>query len=499
MQERIAKEIQHGRFLAKHRAGEIWNWESRAGKLRWARRVKMLSKHLGPGMTVLELGCGSGYFTRELARSGADIAAIDVSPELLEIARANCSAPNVRYEIQNACALSYPDAVFDLVVGSSVLHHLEIEEALREIYRVLKPGGAICFTEPNMLNPQIAIQKNVPWLKRKLGDSPDETAFFRWPLRRLLEQTGYRDVQIEPFDFLHPKTPVPLVDRVNALSRFLENMPVLSEFAGSLYVRAVKSSATVVQDEEAKDRAATLRNRARLAANTNLLFWYRELYRDQFKHFANPAALSILEIGSGTSPLKQFLSNVVTSDVLDLDYLDLVFDCHEIDKLDAIKDNSLDVITLTNVLHHLKSPILFLNAAAAKLRSGGKVIATEPFFSVLSTPIFKYLHHEAVDCCIAEPGLKRVYGPLASANQALSWLIFFRRREWLERLSESYDVASLSVRPFTALSYMMTGGISRKLPVPGFLYRALFPIDLALSRHFPRFCAAFFSVTLTRR
>ncbi len=115
-------------------------------------------------------------------------------PELLEIATANCSAPNIRYEIQNAYALSYPDGVFDSVVGSSVLHHLEIEEALREIYRVLQAGGAIYFTEPNMLNPQIAIQKNVPWVKRRLGDSPDETAF----------------------------------------------VPVISEFAGSLYIRAIK-------------------------------------------------------------------------------------------------------------------------------------------------------------------------------------------------------------------------------------------------------------------
>jgi len=240
MQDHVTKEIRHGRFLAKYGAGEIWNWESPAGKLRWARRVKMLSKHLGAGMRVLELGCGTGYFTRELARSRADIVAIDVSPELLEIARANCSGRNVRYEIQNASALSYPDAVFDSVVGSSVLHHLEIEEALREIHRVLKAGGTIYFTEPNMLNPQIAVQKNVPWVKRKLGDSPDETAFFRWPLRRLLEQTGYRDVRIDPFDFLHPKTPVPLVGRLDVVGRFLENVPVISEFAGSLYIRAIK-------------------------------------------------------------------------------------------------------------------------------------------------------------------------------------------------------------------------------------------------------------------
>src|SRR5881409_1513267 len=240
MQERIAKEVQHGRFLAEHGAGEIWNWESPAGKLRWARRVKMLSGHLGVGMTVLEFGCGTGYFTRELARSEADIVAIDVSRELLAIARENCSAPNIRYELQNACALTYSDGTFDSVVGSSVLHHLEIEQALREIHRVLKPGGTIHFTEPNMLNPQIAIQKNVPWIKRKLGDSPDETAFFRWPLRRLLEATGYHEVRIAPFDFLHPRTPVTLVGRLNSLGRVLENVPVLSEFAGSLYIRAVK-------------------------------------------------------------------------------------------------------------------------------------------------------------------------------------------------------------------------------------------------------------------
>ncbi len=240
MQERIAREIQHGRFLAEHGAGEIWNWEGPAGQLRWERRVKMLSEHLRPGMTVLELGCGTGYFTQELARSGADVVAIDVSPELLAVARAGYSAPNVRYEIQNACTLSYPDVIFDSVIGSSVLHHLEIAKGLREIYRVLKPRGAIYFTEPNMLNPQIALQKNIPWIKRKLGDSPDETAFFRWQLRRLLERTGYRDVRIDPFDFLHPKTPAPLIDRVDALGRFLESVPLISEFAGSLYIRAVK-------------------------------------------------------------------------------------------------------------------------------------------------------------------------------------------------------------------------------------------------------------------
>ena len=255
----------------------------------------------------------------------------------------------------------------------------------------------------------------------------------------------------------------------------------------------------VEHSDKTQDRAVTLRNRARLGANQNLLFWYRELYRDQFKGFPDWATLSVLEVGSGTSPLKQFLPNVVTSDVLDLDYLDLVFDCHEIDKFDAIRDESIDVITVTNVLHHLKSPVAFLNRAANKLKPNGQVIATEPFFSTLSTPIFKYLHHERVDFEIAEPEVKNVRGPLASANIALPWLIFFRRRDWADDLSENYDVANASVRFFSAVSYMATGGISHKLPVPTWLYRAFFPVDLFLSRRFPRLCASFFTIVLSRR
>jgi ubiquinone/menaquinone biosynthesis C-methylase UbiE len=237
---RLRREIQHGRYLIEHGAGDVWNWESPAGRLRWKRRVRMLTSDLRPGANVLELGCGTAYFTRELADTGAAITAIDISPELLEAARASCPAQNVKFEVQNAYELSYANASFDLVVGSSVLHHLELGRAISEIYRVLKPGGVIRFTEPNMLNPQIAVQKNIPAVKKRLGDSPDETAFFRWPLQRRLEQTGFRDVKIEPFDFLHPQTPARWISVVDKLSNALEKTPLMREIAGSLYIRALK-------------------------------------------------------------------------------------------------------------------------------------------------------------------------------------------------------------------------------------------------------------------
>lgn len=240
MEARLQREIEHGRYLVRSGAGEIWNWEGPAGRLRWKRRVQMLIGHLRPGMKVLELGCGTAYFTKELALTGASISAIDISPDLLAEARHNCPASNVTFEVQNAYQLSYSDASFDSVVGSSVLHHLEINEALRQIHRVLRPGGIICFTEPNMLNPQIAVQKNVPAVKKRLGDSPDETAFFRWPLRRLLERVGFHDVRVTPFDFLHPKTPAKWIPIVQKLDRRLESIPLMREIAGSLYIRAKK-------------------------------------------------------------------------------------------------------------------------------------------------------------------------------------------------------------------------------------------------------------------
>src|SRR5262249_6339912 len=155
----------------------------------------------------------------------------------------------------------------------------------------------------------------------------------------------------------------------------------------------------------------TLCNRARLGANKNLLFWYRELYHDQVRDVPNPSTLSILEAGRGISPLTQFLSNIITSDVLDLDYLDLVFAFHEIDKLEAIKYKTSAVITLPNVLVQLKSPIPFLNCTASKLKTGVKVTATQHFFSVLSTPIINYLHPEPVDFRISEPVLGKVQRP----------------------------------------------------------------------------------------
>ena len=239
MDARLKNEIMHGRKIAAH-AGETWNWETPAGRLRWQRRVRMLSSELRPEMRVLEIGCGTGYLTRELVHTGAIITAIDISPDLLEKAQGEIVAGNVAFLCQNAYDLNFEESSFDAVVGSSVLHHLEVNEAISEIYRVLAPGGAVRFTEPNMLNPQIAAQKNIPAIKRALGDSPDETAFFRWGVSKRLRRAGFTSIAVEPFDFLHPQIPGRLVGPLVSFCHLLERLPLVREIAGSLYICAKK-------------------------------------------------------------------------------------------------------------------------------------------------------------------------------------------------------------------------------------------------------------------
>jgi 2-polyprenyl-3-methyl-5-hydroxy-6-metoxy-1,4-benzoquinol methylase len=239
---RAEHEIAHGRFLASSGAEAIWGWSTPAGQLRALRRADMIARgaDLHAGMNVLEVGCGTGLFTELLSKSGANLIAVDISPELLEQAGQRGLDPAkvkfvpARFE---DCALYGP---FDAVVGSSVLHHLEIEPSLRKIFDLLKPAGVMSFAEPNMLNPQIAIQKNIGWIKRRLGDSPDETAFVRWRLAKLLKRIAFEQIRITPFDWLHPVAPRLMIPTVRAIGAVMERIPVGREFAGSVHIRAVR-------------------------------------------------------------------------------------------------------------------------------------------------------------------------------------------------------------------------------------------------------------------
>jgi len=233
------QEVEHGKNIAAN-AEMIWGWGTPAGLSRAERRADYLISMatVKPGKKILEVGCGTGIYTEKLAKTDADIIAIDISPDLLAQARDKIKSPKVSFLESDLENLPFSDENFDAVVGVSILHHVNVIMALKEIRRVLKPGGSIVFSEPNMLNPQVALERNIPFIRKALYNSPEETAFLRWRLAKLITDAGFSEISIRPFDFLHPLTPKPLIKIVEYLGIIIEHIPILREFAGSLLITA---------------------------------------------------------------------------------------------------------------------------------------------------------------------------------------------------------------------------------------------------------------------
>jgi SAM-dependent methyltransferase len=191
---------------------------------------------LSESKKVLEIGCGTGNFTEIFSKSGATIIAVDISADLLKIARArNLNPEKVKFIEKpfEECTFHGP---FDAIIGSSVLHHLDIVPTLKKMYNLLKPSGTISFAEPNYLNPQIFIERKFRrWFP---SVSPDETAILSWKLSKELQKCGYVDIDIKPFDWLHPATPKRAIKIVNNISNIMERIAFLKNFAGSLYIKA---------------------------------------------------------------------------------------------------------------------------------------------------------------------------------------------------------------------------------------------------------------------
>ena len=128
------------------------------------------------GRRVLDLGCGNGASTRPLARRGAWVVGADVSPTLIRHARAyeRKEPLGALYVVGDAAALPFPDAGFDRVVADMVLMDLEDgEAALREVGRVLRPGGRFVTT---LFHPCFQITGGSSWL---IEDTDTETSISR--------------------------------------------------------------------------------------------------------------------------------------------------------------------------------------------------------------------------------------------------------------------------------------------------------------------------------
>jgi SAM-dependent methyltransferase len=175
---------------------------------------------------ALEIGAGTGYFSLNLLRAGVvrEAVATDISPGML--LKLEHSADELGLAVETAACdaadLPFEDGSFDLVFGHAVLHHLpDLDAALAEFRRVLRPGGTIAFCgEPSRYGDLLAVvpkrgaQLAAPLWRRAIGASPrlpnpdcgydghelepevDVHAFAPGPLSRMLCEAGFDEVRI---------------------------------------------------------------------------------------------------------------------------------------------------------------------------------------------------------------------------------------------------------------------------------------------------------------
>ncbi len=120
------------------------------------------------GKVVLEYGCGDGVNTLLLALRGAKVIALDISPELIQVARKRLEANHIEGDVEfivgSAHDIPLPDKSIDVVFGINILHHLDLRMSAEETWRILKGNGRAIFQEPVRNSSLIKLlRKMVPY------------------------------------------------------------------------------------------------------------------------------------------------------------------------------------------------------------------------------------------------------------------------------------------------------------------------------------------------
>ncbi len=126
------------------------------------------------GKKVLEYGCGLGSYAHSLAEKNADVFGIDISEFAIKAARegAKKRGVSIDFRVMNAERLEFAAETFDIICGTSILHHLDLALSVAEIRRVLKPGGRAVFIEPLGHNPLINLFRLITPAMRSHDEHP---------------------------------------------------------------------------------------------------------------------------------------------------------------------------------------------------------------------------------------------------------------------------------------------------------------------------------------
>lgn len=129
------------------------------------------------GKRVLDYGCGEGRFTFELLRRGAsDVTGFDISTTRIEAANRRAGelglADRARFVVADAHHTELPAGSFDLIIGSDILHHLDLAAAAAELRRLLAPGGTAIFVEPLAHHPLLRLGRRLTPSARTEDEHP---------------------------------------------------------------------------------------------------------------------------------------------------------------------------------------------------------------------------------------------------------------------------------------------------------------------------------------
>jgi len=160
------------------------------------RRFAELLAGFATGNVVVEFGCGVDSLAPHLAERGVEVVGIDISPVAVEVAQAEAAARGLKgatFRVMNAESLDFSDQSVDGVIGTAVLHHLDVASAFAEMSRVLKPDGRAVFLEPLGHNPLINWYRNRTPEARTRHEHP-----LRWQDFRLAHR-WFQEVKVETF------------------------------------------------------------------------------------------------------------------------------------------------------------------------------------------------------------------------------------------------------------------------------------------------------------
>ena len=216
------------------------------------------------GKLLLDLGCGAGENSVYFAMRGADCVASDYSPGMVDVALklAEKNGVTVQGKVINAMAIDYPDNTFDIVYASNLLHHIpDPQITIQEIYRVLKPGGKMCFWDPLKHNPVINVYRRMATEVRTDDEMPLDINIVNF-VRSRFSQTAYDTFwiaslwiflrfylieKINPNEERYWKKIIieherlrPTYRRLEKLDRILKRIPGMKRMAWNLAIVATK-------------------------------------------------------------------------------------------------------------------------------------------------------------------------------------------------------------------------------------------------------------------